>query len=88
MIAPHPAVDSAVFWLKSNLRGTGILSLHNIAGYKVNEFECFIGDSGTERIVWDGTNTSGNEVASGIYIGIFSFKTSVSREKFALIMNK
>jgi flagellar hook assembly protein FlgD len=42
------------------------LKLYNIAGQLVKSFEGSY-QTGNHTIVWDGTNTRGEEVASGIY---------------------
>ena len=48
--------------------GMATLTIYNIAGQKVRELLSGYKSAGKHRIVWDGTDESGNAVSAGVYI--------------------
>ncbi|MBX7152636.1 T9SS type A sorting domain-containing protein [bacterium] len=44
------------------------ISVYNVLGQKVRDLVREVKDAGTHRVVWDGRNDAGVQVASGIYI--------------------
>jgi len=56
------------FQLDSSDIEDAVLSIYNIKGQKVKIFDSFIGNnSGTNTVIWNGTDDNGSPVASGIY---------------------
>ncbi len=88
LIAPHPAIDSVVFYLRAAGRGEGELSIHDVSGALVNSIQVEADSSGLARLVWDGYNASHRRVASGIYISNFSMRGENALEKFFFISNR
>ncbi len=85
LIAPHPAVDSVVFYLGAAGRGEGEVSIHDVSGTLVNSMQVEADSSGLARLVWDGYNSSHRRVASGVYISNFSMRGESTSEKFFFI---
>lgn len=88
LIAPHPAVDSAVFYLTAAGGGRGELSIHDVSGAAVSRLEVQADSSGSVRLVWDGNNDSDRRAASGIYICNLSVGEKNAIEKFFFISNR
>ena len=88
LIAPHPAVDSVVFYLALAANGSGELTIHDLSGGLVNRFSINNGMSGINRFVWDGKNSGGREVTSGIYICLLATSGREATEKFFYISNR
>lgn len=85
LIAPHPAIDSVVFYLKTDGGGKGELSIHDVSGALVNSMQVEADSSGLARLVWDGNNASHRRVASGVYISNLSMRGENTSEKFFFI---
>ncbi|OGC92285.1 MAG: hypothetical protein A2W25_14835 [candidate division Zixibacteria bacterium RBG_16_53_22] len=85
-VAPHPAVDSVVFYLKLPGAGESVLSVHDVSGAVVREWTFRVGAAAFLVHVWDGHNDAGNQVASGIYICILKSGGDVVREKLAYLV--
>lgn len=88
IVAPHPAVDSAVFRIQPNDLGTGHLYIHDLSGAVVKDFVFESGGGNFVRIVWDGRNSAGEYVASGVYILNVSLGGSTVTEKFFLVSSR
>jgi subtilisin family serine protease len=84
-ITPHPAIDSVVFNLSIPEIGTAFLSVHDLSGAEIREWEIVTDKPSTVRQVWDGRNNSGKMIASGIYICILKIGAMVSRQKLFYI---
>jgi len=88
IVAPHPAVDSAVFRIAPNDLGAGNIYIHDVSGALVRNIE-FESESGNFVIViWDGKNDSGKYVASGVYILSVSLSRSTVTEKFFFVSSR
>ena len=56
------------FYIPEKLKGkTATLTVYNVLGQEVRTFRLGPSQSGNQRIVWNGTNTAGNAVTSGLY---------------------
>jgi serine protease AprX len=88
LIAPHPAVDSAVFYLTVAGGDKGELSIHDVSGASVSRLEVQADSSGSVRLVWDGRNDSDRRAVSGIYICNLSVGEKNAIEKFFFISNR
>jgi flagellar hook assembly protein FlgD len=84
-VAPHPAIDSVIFYLKLPGAGESVLSVHDVSGAMVREWTFRTGSATFLVHAWDGRNDAGNQVASGIYICILKSGDDVVREKLAYI---
>jgi len=88
VVAPHPAVDTAVFRISPNDLGAGNIYLYDVSGALIRDIE-FESQSGNFVIViWDGKNDSGEYVASGVYIYNVSLGRSNIREKFFFVSSR
>jgi serine protease AprX len=85
IIAPHPAIDSVVFNLTIPQAGSAILSVHDLSGAEIQEWELSTDAPATLRQVWDGKNRGGDQVASGVYICILKVGNSIGRQKLFYI---
>lgn len=88
LIAPHPAIDSVVFYLTAFGGSNGELSIHDVSGALVDRLGVKSDSSGLVKLVWDGNNGSRRRVASGIYICNFSINGESATEKFFFISNR
>jgi len=84
-VAPHPAIDSVIFYLKLPGAGESVLSVHDVSGAMVREWTFRTGSATFLVHAWDGRNDAGNQVASGIYICVLKSGDDVVREKLAYI---
>lgn len=85
VVAPHPAVDSAIFYLTATKRGFGELSIHDLSGNMVRKIAVASEGPDVLRISWDGKNERGEVAASGIYICVFEMFGNETRQKFFFI---
>ncbi|MEE9555175.1 MAG: S8 family serine peptidase [candidate division Zixibacteria bacterium] len=88
MIAPHPAIDSVIFYLNMSATGIGELSIHDLSGAEVNIFSLNNGTDGIMIFTWDGKNAGGKNVASGIYICQFESGGRHAIEKLFFVSNR
>ena len=88
LIAPHPAIDSVVFYLSLGGNGAGELAIHDLSGALIREFYIDNGTPGINRFVWDGENSTGRKVASGIYICQLATSGRENVEKFLYVSNR
>jgi hypothetical protein len=65
---------------QSNKKPKQIISIYDILGRPVKEFEIDTEKGGISKIIWDATNISGEKVSSGIYFA----KVSASTQKDVL----
>ncbi|UCC80531.1 MAG: S8 family serine peptidase [Candidatus Zixiibacteriota bacterium] len=88
VVAPHPAVDSAVFRVSPNGLGRGNVYIRDVSGALIKNID-FESSSGNFVIVnWDGRNNSGAYVASGVYILTVSLGHSTSTDKFFFVSRR
>lgn len=88
IVAPHPAVDSAVFRITPNNLGRGSVYIHDVSGALVKDID-FESSSGNFVIInWDGKNNSGTYVASGVYILTVSLGHSTFSDKFFFVSSR
>jgi subtilisin family serine protease len=84
-VAPHPAVDSVIFYLKLASAVESVLSIHDISGAQVREWTLQPGAASFLVQRWDGRNKDGKQVASGVYICVLRSGDEIVREKLAYI---
>jgi subtilisin family serine protease len=88
IVAPHPALDTAVFRISPNDLGAGNIYIFDVSGVLIREIE-FESESGNfVLVVWDGKNDSGEYVASGVYIFNVSLGRSNIKEKFFFVSSR
>jgi subtilisin family serine protease len=85
LVTPHPAVESAVFYLTFPGAGEAIFSIHDVSGAEIRHWTFQPGAASTIAHSWDGSNQSGNDVASGIYICVLEFDGEIVREKMVYV---
>ncbi len=66
--APNPFAESVRFLLSSNAGNLKSISIFNIVGEKIWEYLNSSTVFAEETIVWDGTNSRGEKVSSGVYL--------------------
>lgn len=88
LIAPHPAVDSVIFYLNLASTKTGELSIHDLSGARVNNFSLNNDVSGIMVFIWDGRNENGRKVASGIYLCQFESGGRQTIEKLFFVSKR
>jgi hypothetical protein len=88
LIAPHPAVDSAIFYITPNVLGSGNIHIHDVSGTLVRDLRFESPDANIVEIVWDGRNGSGEKVASGVYIWNVSLGGSTVTDKFFFVSSR
>lgn len=85
IVAPHPAVDSVIFKISFPQGGLAQISVHEVSGARVAGWEFPVERPSEITRSWDGENSHGEKVASGIYICSLKIGQSQIREKFFLI---
>ncbi|HBC47130.1 MAG TPA: hypothetical protein DCZ43_08800 [candidate division Zixibacteria bacterium] len=83
IITPQPARDSVVFNMIFSSASTAILTVYDLSGAKVQEWDETATEPSTVIKVWDGRNRSNDKVASGIYICVFRVGDNNIRQKLA-----
>ncbi|MDR3668867.1 MAG: T9SS type A sorting domain-containing protein [Ignavibacteriaceae bacterium] len=73
---PNPFNGNTVIEYKIPPHETGELQIFNILGKKIISFNCDINNSSKNKIFWNGKNSYGNPVGSGIYIAVFHLNNS------------
>ena len=77
-ISPNPFHTTTVLNIKSKDVLKAEISIYNLKGQKINFWDQTL-LSGTTELIWDGTNSTGKKVPSGIYlINIKSGKESIT----------
>jgi hypothetical protein len=64
---PNPFNSSTIIHYQTPEESNVTLRVYDILGRKVKELACGIHKRGHYRLIWDGKNNQGKEVASGIY---------------------
>jgi len=64
---PNPFSTHTAIQYKLNQRSEVKVTIYNILGKKIKQFDVGVQPTGTHSVIWDGTNTSGEKVAKGIY---------------------
>jgi serine protease AprX len=82
-ITPQPARDSVIFNMIFSSAGTAILTVYDLSGAKVQEWNETATEPSTIIKVWDGRNRSNDKIASGIYICVFRVGDTDIRQKLA-----
>ena len=88
LIAPHPAVDSTVFYLTIAGRGEAVLTIHDVSGALIHRLTIDVLEPGVLSEIWDGRNEHGRKAASGIYICKLELADRTATEKFFFISNR
>ena len=70
---PFNSKTSIVYELSKNLKDKPVIEIYNIIGQKIKTFKNLNNTVGKHRIVWDGKNSEGIEVSSGVYIYTFKY---------------
>ena len=82
---PNPFNPVTTIRFRLNSRSSAVIDVYDINGAFVSRLFEGTGDSGMNSVKWDGTNSSGTQVASGIYLyRIQSGSISVSRKMILL----
>jgi hypothetical protein len=88
IVAPHPAVDSAIFRISPGELGRGHIYIHDVSGARVMEFAFESVNGNFVRVTWDGRNDHGKYVASGVYIFNVSLGGSNVSGKFMFVSSR
>jgi hypothetical protein len=72
-----------VFELPS--QGQPRLTVHNLAGALVSRLETGRMEAGRHEVRWDGTDTGGAPVASGLYLARLEFEGQVHTQRMLLV---
>ncbi len=67
-VAPNPFNPRTSIEFTLDRRQAVQLLVHDLRGRRVRTFDRGRLDAGTHRVVWDGTDDTGHEVASGVYL--------------------
>lgn len=87
-IAPHPALDTVVFYMTVPDGGQVVLSVHDVSGAQVQEWK--FSSIGPTTIIesWDGRNRAGKQIASGIYVCALKVAGETVREKMVYVRSR
>jgi|GEM_PF-892319 len=67
-VAPNPFNPRTVIEFSLDRRQPVQLVVHDLRGRRVRTFDRGRLDAGTHRVIWNGTDDDGSEVASGVYL--------------------
>jgi hypothetical protein len=67
-VTPTPSAGPIQFTFRSS-RGQVELDLYNVAGRRVRSLGTLVETAAVQRVLWDGRDSNGKQVASGIYFG-------------------
>ena len=84
-IFPNPFNSSTVIRFDSKTDRDITMDLYAINGRKVNTLYEGRISSGTHRVNWDGRDSFGSEVSSGIYLVVLNDGLNVQTKRIALI---
>jgi hypothetical protein len=73
---PNPFNGSTIIEYNIPLHEIGELQIFNILGKKIISFKCDNFKSGKNKISWNGKNSYGNSVGSGIYFAVLQLRNS------------
>jgi len=82
---PNPFNSSTVIRYNLGHDDDGTLSIYNITGQLIRSYEVGKNSTAPTSIIWDGTNQSGTEVGSGIYLARLKTPGSENTIKMLLI---
>ena len=82
---PNPFNPTTTIEFELPETGMAALTIYNIAGQKVRELLNSYQSAGKHRIVWDGTDESGNAVSAGVYIARLKVGEVVGTGKMVLV---
>jgi hypothetical protein len=66
-VHPNPFSSNASFSIQSKAGSPVSLAIYNVKGQLVKSFDLAADNSGNAQIIWDGTDSNGNMVNSGLY---------------------
>ncbi len=67
-VYPNPFTSSTVFNISSKANKNIDVSIYNLKGQLVNTFTAVTDVSGKAELSWDGTDSNGNKIISGVYL--------------------
>jgi hypothetical protein len=82
---PNPVRASAQVHFNLGLKAEPVLSIYDTAGRLVRRIEAGVMEPGPRKISWDGTASSGNRVAPGIYFLELSAGTRTASAKVIVL---
>ncbi|MFC1509115.1 FlgD immunoglobulin-like domain containing protein [Candidatus Omnitrophota bacterium] len=87
LIKSYPNPFNPTTTIEYDLPETGMaaLTIYNIAGQKVRELLSGYKSAGMHRVIWDGTDESGNAVSAGVYIARLKAGEAVATGKMVLV---
>jgi serine protease AprX len=83
LITPQPAHDSVIFNMTFVSPGTAFLSVHDLSGAEVREWDISVEQPSVVTKFWDGRNAHGEKIASGIYVCVLRTDGTTIRGKLA-----
>jgi hypothetical protein len=78
---PNPFNGSTIIEYNLPPHTTGEIQIFNILGKKIISFNCDNSNSGINKISWNGKNSYGNSVGSGIYFAVLHLPNSSTKIK-------
>jgi len=84
-VYPNPFNSSTVIEFDSKTIRDVTMDLYAITGSKIRSLYSGRPTSGSHRISWDGRDSLGSEVSSGIYLVVLNDGLSVQTKRIALI---
>ena len=82
---PNPFNPSTTISYELPARGHVRLDIYDAAGRRIVRLVCAVQDEGLHRIVWDGRDSNGSQVASGIYFSRLAAGGSTVTRKMVLV---
>jgi predicted outer membrane repeat protein len=83
--APNPFNPSTTIRFNLPERGNVLLAIYSVTGQHIQTLVREMRDAGRHSVVWDGTDASGRNVASGVYLYRIESAAGVSTMRMSLV---
>ncbi|OGJ92170.1 MAG: hypothetical protein A2268_06460 [Candidatus Raymondbacteria bacterium RifOxyA12_full_50_37] len=84
-IFPNPANPSVSITINLALKGQTSIALFTVGGQAVKTLVNGVKNKGMQKVVWDGTDALGRQVASGHYIVCITIKNKTIVRKISIV---
>ena len=85
IVHPNPLTTWSRISVDTNHKGSVRMNIYNLKGQRVKTFRHEMKSAGTHSVLWDGKDSSGNRLASGIYFLNVSIGSESRSQKVMLI---
>ena len=84
-ITRNPSRGNASFDLVLPAAGPAVLSIHDVSGHLIKHLNTGWAPAGPRSVTWDGTDSGGRPVATGVYLVSLNAQSGTARGKCVLV---